>query len=70
MITLKESVIDAIRQSAKLRLAVQTALSVSHTTLYKYLDLNDEKLANLNVLEAIKANYPYKVNDKDLIQTK
>jgi hypothetical protein len=66
MITLKPGVIEAIRQSAKLRLAVQTALGISHTTLYKYLESNDPKLTNVNVLEAIKANSPLKA-DKDLL---
>lgn len=49
-----------------MRNAIQVALGISHTTLYKYLKNNDTNLANVNVLEAIKLNSQYK-SDKELL---
>jgi hypothetical protein len=66
MITLKDTIIDEIKGSQKLRNLVQVALGISHTTLYKYLAEKDSKLANINVLEIIKANTNYKT-DKELL---
>lgn len=68
MITLKPEVIKEIQDSGTLRSIIQVALGVSHTTLYKYLRENDPKLANVNVLEALKANTLFKT-DKQLLLT-
>jgi len=66
MITLKQEVIDEIRADQQLRNLIQVALKISHTTLYKYLDNNDSKLANVNVLETLKLNSKFKT-DKDIL---
>jgi hypothetical protein len=60
MITLKQSVIDEIKESQKLRLAIQNAIGISHTSLYKYLKNNSPLLTNANALKAIIENSEYK----------
>ncbi len=68
MITLKPNIIKEIQDSGKLRGIVQVSLGISHTTLYKYLNENDSKLANVNVLEALKANTDYTKDDQLLLK--
>lgn len=66
MITLKQSIVDQIRSDKTLKILVQGALNISHTTLYKYLDLNDSALTNANVLKVLKENTSHKT-DKELL---
>lgn len=54
MILLKPEIVQQIRDSKQLKLNVQAALGISHTTLYKYLTDNDVKLANINVINMLK----------------
>lgn len=66
MITLRPEVIKALETNGKLRGIIQVTLGISHTTLYKYMRNNDSKLANVNVLAALKANTDFKT-DKELL---
>lgn len=68
MITLRPNIIEEIQSSGTLRGIVQVALNISHTTLYKYLRDNDPKLANVNVLEALKANTGHKDDEQLLLK--
>lgn len=68
MITLKQNIVDQIRSDKKLKNLVQGALNISHTTLYKYLKLNDTALTNANVLKVLKDNTTYK-SDKELLSS-
>lgn len=65
MITLKQSVVDKIKESPDLRRAIGTALRISHTTVYKYLNNNDPALANVNVLIALNKDF---LIDNDLLE--
>lgn len=56
MITLKDDVIAAIKKSKQLKNAIQTDLDISHTTLYKYLNTRDAKLANVSVINILTKN--------------
>lgn len=62
MITLKPEIIERIHGSKMLKLNVQAALGISHTTLYKYLADNDPKLANINVIHMLKKELGLKDN--------
>lgn len=53
MITLSPEAIDKIYKTKTLKLDIQVALDISHTTLYKYLKENDPKLTNMNVVNLL-----------------
>lgn len=67
MITLKQNVLEKIRDERKLRLIVQIALDVSYPTLQKYIKENNTALTNANVLKALKENSEFKT-DNELLQ--
>ena len=54
MILIRPEIIERIRESKQLKLNIQAALGISHVTMYKYLDDNDVKLANINVINMLK----------------
>jgi hypothetical protein len=66
MITLKQEVVDTIKDSQDLRNAIQSVLGISHTTMYKYLKLNDKKLANANVIQILRTNTDFKTDSQIL----
>lgn len=67
MITLRQNVLEKIRDERKLRLIVQIALDVSYPTLQKYIKENNSALTNANVLKALKENSEFKT-DSELLQ--
>lgn len=53
MITLTEETIEQIKKDKKLRIAIQSILNISHTTMYKYVNTNDGRLVNINVINML-----------------
>lgn len=53
MICLSPEIITAIKEDAHLRLKIQAIINVSHNTMIKYLDENDGRLTQLDVINLI-----------------
>lgn len=53
MIALRKEIIDRIKADKSLKIAVQSVLNISHTTMYKYLSTNDARLTNLNIIQML-----------------
>jgi len=48
---LNQSVIETITKDKNLKIGIQNTLKISHTTMYKYLKVNDPRLLQLNVID-------------------